>query len=342
MIEAMRWLGILIMAALEERRDLALENLALRQQLGVLKRRKGVPRLKSGDRVFWVVLSRIWAPWRNALHMVNGDTLVGWQRKGFRIYWTRISQRKVGGRPQASSEVRALIKRMATPNPYWGAPRIHGELFKLGIEISERTVSRLMPKYRKPHSQTWKAFLHNHVQDLVSVDFFTVSTVSFRVLFVFVVPVHHRRRVVHFKVTEHPTAGWTGQQMVEAFPEDTAPRYLLRDRDKIYGYDFRERIQGLSIEEVLSAPASPWQRAYVERLIGSVRRDCLDHVIVLGEVHLRRILKSYLEYYHRSRTHLGLGKDTPEPRAIQPPGRGVIVELPQVGGLHHRYERRGA
>ncbi len=268
MIEAMRWLGILIMAALEERRDLALENLALRQQLGVLKRRKGVPRLKKGDRVFWVVLSRIWAPWRKALHMVNADTVVSWQRKGFRIYWTRISQRKSGGRPQASSEVRALIKRMATANPYWGAPRIHGELLKLGLEISERTVSRLMPKCRKPPSQTWKAFLNNHVQDLVSVDFFTVPTVSFRVLFVFVVLVHHRRRVVHFNVTEHPTAGWTGQQMVEAFPEDTAPRYLLRDRDKIYGCAFHERIRGLSIADVLSAPASPWQQAHVERLIG--------------------------------------------------------------------------
>ncbi len=231
---------------------------------------------------------------------------------------------------------------MATANPYWGAPRIHGELLKLGIEISERTVSRLMPMDGKPPSQTWRAFLNNHVKDLVSVDFFTVPTVSFRVLFVFAVLSHHRRRVVHFNVTEHPTALWTGQQMVEAFPEDTAPRYLLRDRDKNYGYDFRQRIRGMRIEEVLSAPASPWQRALVERLIGSVRRDCLDHVIVLGEGHLRRILKSYLEYYHRSRTHLGLAKDAPDPRAVQPPKMGEIVELPQVGGLHHRYERRAA
>jgi transposase InsO family protein len=175
-------------------------------------------------------------------------------------------------------EVRALIKQMATANPYWGAPRIHGELLKLGIEISERTVSRLMPKSRKPPSQTWKAFLNNHVQNLVSIDFFTVPTATFRVLFVLVVLAHYRRRIVHFNVTEHPTAGWTGQQMVEAFPEDTAPRYLLRDRDRVYGGDFRERIQSPSMQEVLSAPASPWQRAYVERLIGSVRRDCLDHV----------------------------------------------------------------
>jgi len=171
---------------------------------------------------------------------------------------------------------------MAVANPYWGAPRIHGELLKLGIEISERTVSRLMPKYRKPPSQTWRAFLNNHVQDLVSIDFFTVPTVSFRVLFVFVVLAHDRRRIIHFNVTEHPTAAWTGQQMIEAIPEDTAPRYLLRDRDKIYGCEFHQRIQGMSMKEVLCAPASPWQRAYVERLIGSMRHDCLDHVIVLG------------------------------------------------------------
>ena len=186
-----------------------------------------------------------------------------------------------------------------------------------------------MPKSRKPPSQTWRAFLNNHVQDLVSVDFFTVPTVSFRVLFVFVVLAHHHRRVVHCNVTEHPTAKWTGQQMMEAFPEDTAPRYLLRDRDKIYGYDYRERIQSLRIEEVLSAPASPWQRAYVERLIGSVRRDCLDHVIVLGEGHLRKIIKSYLVYYHHSRTHLALSKDTPEPRTVR---RWEVSTIATSGG----------
>jgi len=231
---------------------------------------------------------------------------------------------------------------MAAANPLWGAPRIHGELLKLGIEISERTVSRLMPKRCKLPSQTWKAFSENHVNELVSIDFFTVPTATFRVLFVLVVLAHHRRRVVHFNVTEHPTELWTGQQMNEAFPEDTAPRYLLRDRDKIYGREFRQRVRSLSIEEVPSAPASPWQRAYVERLIGSIRRDCLDHVVVLGEGHLRKILKSHLEYYHRTRTHLGLGKDTPEPRAIQPSHVEEIVELPQVGGLHHRYVRQGA
>jgi len=241
-----------------------------------------------------------------------------------------------------SRERRDLVHQMAEANPLWGAPRIHGELMKLGIEISERTVSRLMPKRRKPPSQTWRTFLENHANELISIDFFTVPTATFRVMFVLVVLSHRRRRVIHFNVTEHPSALWTGQQMVEAFPEATAPRYLLRDRDQIYGREFRERIQSMNIKEVLSAPASPWQRAYVERLIGSIRRECLDHVVILGERHLRAILKSYLDYYHRSRTHVALVKDTPEPRLVQPPELGGVVELPEVGGLHHRYERRAA
>jgi len=231
---------------------------------------------------------------------------------------------------------------MSEANPFWGAPRIHGELLKLGIEISERTVSRFMPKDRKPPSQTWKAFLNNHLKDLVSTDFFTVPTVTFRVLFVFVVLSHSRRRVVYFNVTEHPTALWTGQQIVQAFPEETAPRYLLRDQDKIYGDSFEERVSGMEIEEILTAHRSPWQSPFVERLIGSIRRDCLDHLIVLGEQHLRSILTSYLAYYHRSRTHLSLDKDAPEPRVVQSSKLGTVVELPEVGGLHHRYERRAA
>ncbi len=216
------------------------------------------------------------------------------------------------------------------------------ELLKLGIAVPERTVSRLMPKRRKPPSQTWRAFLNNHVLDLVSMDSFTVPTAPFRVMFVLVVLAYLRRPVIHFNVTEHPTAWWTGQQMVEAFPEDTAPRYLLRDRGKIYGCDFRERIRSLSIEEVLSGPASPSQRAYVERLIDSICRDWLDHVIILGVRDPRTILRSYLEYYQESRTHLSLGKDPPFTRAVQPPEAGAVVEMAQAAGLHHRYERRAA
>ncbi len=231
---------------------------------------------------------------------------------------------------------------MAQANPQWGAPRIHGELLKLGIDISQRTVSRLMPRHKKPPSQTWKAFLNNRLKDLVSIDFFTVPTVPFKVLFVLVVLSHFRRRVVYFNVTDHPTASWTSQQIVQAFPEETAPRYLLRDRDKIYGDAFQERGSGMDIKEILTAPQSPWQSPYIERLIGSIGRDCLDHVIVLGRQPLRGTLTSYLAYYHRSRTHLSLDKDAPELRAVQPPQFGKVVELPEVGGLHHRYERRAA
>jgi putative transposase len=231
---------------------------------------------------------------------------------------------------------------MCRENPGWGAPRIHGELLKLGIEIGESSVSKYMVSCRKPPSQTWRTFLENHLTQLVSIDFFTVPTIRFHVLYVFLILAHDRRRILHFNVTAHPTAEWTGQQLREAFPFDQFPRYLLRDRDAIFGNDFRKQLRDLGIHEVLSTPRSPWQRAYVERVIGSTRRECLDHVIVFPESSLRRTLASYFDYYHRSKTHLSLGKDTPEPRPIQPPEIGSVVAVPQVGGLHHRYERRAA
>src|SRR5881397_3153692 len=231
---------------------------------------------------------------------------------------------------------------MATANLLWGAPRIHGELLKLGIDVAERTVSRLLPKRRIPPSQTWRTFLANHVRDLVSHDFFTVPTVRLRVLFVLVVLAHHRRRVVHFNVTEHPTAHWTAQQIVDTFPDDSAPLYLLRDRDTIYGHAFRQRVKGMGISEVLTAPLSPWQNPFAERLIGSIRRECLNHVLVLGESHLRRILTRYFSYYHRARTHLALDKDASDLRPVELPEAGRIVEIPEVGGLHHRYLRQAA
>ena len=231
---------------------------------------------------------------------------------------------------------------MGEANPLWGAPRIHGELGKLGIEVSERTVSRLLRRRRRPPSQTWRTFLTNHAASLVSLDFFTVPTLTGRVLFVLVVLAHHRRRIVHFRITEHPTAAWTAQQIIEAFPDDTAPRWLLRDRDAAFGDAFQRRVAGMGIREVMSSPSSPWQNPYVERLIGSIRRECLDHVIVLGERHLRRILAGYVGYYHESRTHLSLEKDAPVPRRVQALTEGAVIALPAVGGLHHRYERRAA
>jgi transposase InsO family protein len=231
---------------------------------------------------------------------------------------------------------------MSKANVIWGAPRIHGELLKLGIEVSQATVAKYMVKPSKPPSQTWRTFLENHVRQIVSVDFFVVPTVSFRILYVFLLRAHERRRVVHFNVTDHPTAEWTAQQLVQAFPYDTAPRYLLRDRDRIYGEFFRMQAANMEINEVLTAARSPWQSPYVERLIGSIRRECLDPIVVLGEESLRRTLRSYIEYYRDSRCHLALNKDSPEAREVQPPEKGAVVEIPKVGGLHHRYERRAA
>jgi putative transposase len=232
---------------------------------------------------------------------------------------------------------------MAAANPLWGASRIDGELLKLGIEVAERTVFRLIRKRRRtPPSQTWRTFLTNHTRDLVSVDFFTVPTARLRVLFVLVVLAHHRRRVLHLNVTEHPTAAWTAQQIVDAFPDATAPSYLLRDRDAIYGDSFRQRVKGMRIQGVLTAARSPWQNPFAERLIGSIRRDCLDHILVLSERHLRRILTRYLVYYHRTRTHLSLTKDAPDGRPIEPPELGRVVPIREVGRLHHRYVRRAA
>jgi putative transposase len=279
-------------------RQLALENLALRHQVAVYKRTVGRPRLRTADRLFWLGLTRVWAGWRQSLVFVTPDTVLRWQRRRFREYWTQLSGRTTGGRPSINAEIRALIARMAKANPLWGAPRIHGELLKLGIEVAERTVSRLMPRRRPQPSQTWRTFLDNHVRGLVSIDFFTVPTVRLRVLFVLVVLAHHRRRVVHFNVTEHPTAVWTAQQIVDAFPDDSAPAYLLRDRDQVYGQHFRHCVKGMGIDEVLTAAHSPWQNPFAERLIGSLRRECLNHVLVLGDAHLRRILGRYFEYYN--------------------------------------------
>jgi putative transposase len=231
---------------------------------------------------------------------------------------------------------------MGAANPLWGAPRIHGELGTLGIKVSERTVSRLLRRRRRPPSQTWRTFLTNHVASLVSLDFFTVPTLTGRVLFVLVRLSHHRRRIVHLAITEHPTAMWTAQQIIEAFPDDSAPRWLVRDRDAIYSDAFRCRVASMGITEVSSSPSSPWQNPYAERLIGSIRRECLDHVIVFNQMHLRRTLARYVSYYHGARTHLSLEKDSPTPRRTQVPAEGRVVAFAEVGGLHHRYERRVA
>ena len=267
--------------------------------------------------------------------------MIAWHRKGFRLYWTwksRLGRR----RPGLAREARELIRKLSLANALWGAPRIHGELLKLGIDLSQATVAKYMVRTRKPPSQTWRAFLNNHASQLASADFFVVPTVTFRLLFVFVVLSHRRRQVIHFNVTAHPSSEWTARQVAEAFPWDSAPRYLLHDRDSIYGDLFRQRVTAMGMREVLTAPRSPWQSPYVERLIGSIRRECLDHMMVFNEASLRRTLKSYFRYYACSRTHLSLAKDAPEERPIQPPEMGPVIELAEVGGLHHHYERRAA
>jgi hypothetical protein len=331
-----------LISVLQTQRVLAVENLALRHQLLVLQRTARKPRLRATDRALWVLFSRFWPGWRQSLGIVQPETVIRWHREGFRQYWRWTSRSKGSGRPRVPKEVRDLIHRMSEANALWGSPRIHGELRKLGIEISQAAVSKYMVRHRKPPSQNWRTFLENHAKDIVSIDFFTVPTLSFRVLFVLLVLSNKRRRVLHFNVTVSPTAAWAGQQIVEAFPWDTAPRYVLRDRDGIYGAEFVRRVEGMGIEEVPISARSPWQNPYVERVIGSIRRECLDHVIIFSERQLRRVLKGYFEYYHGSRTHLGLEKDCPTPRPIEPPDLGFVSADPMVGGLHHRYFRRAA
>ncbi len=323
--------------------ELGLENLALRHQLLVLSRSPKRPRLTPLDHYLWAWLSQVWAGWRTRLLLVQPSTVLQWHRAGFRLFWRWKSRPRKSGRKTIAPGIITLIRDMNRANPLWGAPRIHGELLKLGITLAQRTVANYMvPRARGPSPQNWKAFLRNHLGSMVSVDFFTVPTLTFQVLYAFIVLSHHRRRVLHFNVVERPSAGWTGQQLREAFAFTSPPKYLLRDRDGVYGLEFQGRAQALGLEEVRIAPRSPWQSPYVERLIGSVRRECLDHVIVLNQAHLYRLLRAYFAYYHRSRTHLGLNKDAPEPRPVQGPGQGKIVAVPQVGGLHHRYERLAA
>ena len=334
--------SIFLGALFKSQRQLALENLALRQQVAMLRQSVRRPRATPADKVFWILFSRYVDGWRSLLHILHPDTVVRWHRKGFRLYWRWKSRGPKPGRPAIDTSLRKLIRDMQASNIGWGAPRIHGELLKLGIEVSQATVSKYMLKSKKPPSQTWRTFLDNHADCLAAMDFFTVPTARFRVLYVFIVLSHDRRKVVYFNATEHPTADWTAQQLFEAFPFDSAPRYLLHDRDAIYGEKVKRRIRALEIEEVITAPRSPWQNGYVERVIGSICRECLEHVIVQNERHLKRILRDYFNYYHISRTHLSLDKNPPEPRAVEPAASGNIVALPRVGGLHHRYTRIAA
>jgi putative transposase len=323
------------------RAALHLEVLALRHQLEVLQRSQPRRlRLVQADRWLWTWLSRVWSAWRTALVIVKPETVMAWHRRGFRFVWTWKSRRRTG-RPTAPADLRALIRTMSQTNPFWGAPRIHGELLKLGMDVAQATVAKYMVRRRQPPSQTWRTFLGNHIGQVMAADFFVVPTATCRLLFVLVILAHERRRVVHVAVTDHPTAAWTAQQLREAFPWDRAPRYLIRDRDHAFD-GWTETAKTMGIDELLTAPRSPWQNAYAERFIGSARRECLDHVIVFSAPGLQRLMKLYCAYYEQSRTHLSLNKDAPIPRPIAAPGDGRVVAIPQVGGLHHRYERQAA
>jgi transposase InsO family protein len=313
------------------------ENAVLRHQLIVLRRKMhGRPRLTNNDRWFFIQLYRWFPSILQVLTIIRPETLVRWHRAGFCRYW-RWKSRPLGGRPQIETELRAQIRRMSVENPLWGAPRIHGELLKLGFEVAQSSVAKYMVKQRGPPSQGWRTFLRNHALDIAAMDLFVVPTIGFDLLYAFVIVRLDRRDLVWINVTTNPTAEWIARQITEAFPWDDAPKYLIRDRDRIYGAVVTRRLRAMGIRDKPTAPAAPWQNGFAERLIGSIRRECLDHIIVLGEANLRRILKSYADYYNSVRTHRSLDKDAPVSRPIQQ--TGIIRSHPILGGLHHHYVR---
>jgi len=316
-----------------------LENVALRHQLMVLQRSVRQPRLRRRNRVLWVCLARLWGRWRSSLVIVQPATVLAWHRRGFQLYWRWRSRSAPIGRPRIDPTVRTLIRDIARENPTWGRRRIQAELHLLGYDVAELTVAKYMHRPRPSLSPTWRSFLEAHLREIVAIDFFVVPTLTYRLLFAFIVLRHDRRELLHLNVTDHPTAAWTAQQIVETFPDETASRYLLRDRDAIYGDAFVRRVDRMGMHQVLIAPRAPWQNPFAERVIGSIRRECLDHFVVLNERHLRRLLRAYLTYYNTTRPHQALGNNSPLAREVQPPARGRIIALPALGGLHHRYQR---
>ena len=342
MLRLLRLLSTLPFRFFCSRRDLVLENLALRQQLIVLTRRRPQPRFSARDRLFWVTLRRFWRGWKQALILVQPETVVRWHRAGFKLYWTWLSRHRVqAGRKCISKELRELIFRMVAENSTWGAPRIHGELKMLGFDISERTVLRWMrktPRNSEP-AKRWATFLKNHREAIAAMDFFTVPTLTFGVLYCFFVIAHDRRRILHCNVTKHPTSVWVIQQLRETFPYDTAPRYLIFDRGANFNEEVISTVKSFGIQPKRTNFQSPWQNGVAERWIGTCRQDLLDHLVVVNERHLKRLMIEYLRYYHDDRTHLALAKGTPECRDAEenPIAGRTVVSFPRLGGLHHRY-----
>ena len=337
----MIWLFCFALAVLaspfKSKLRLEAENTVLRHQLIVLRRRPhGRVQLTNHDRLFFIQLYRWFPAILKDLTIIRPETLVRWHRAGFRCYW-RWKSRPRGGRPQIDTKLRGLVRRMSLENPLWGAPRIHGELLKLGFEIAQSSVAKYMVKRRRPPSQGWRTFLRNHAPDTAAMDLFVVPTIGFDLLYAFIIVRLDRRDLVWINVTANPTAEWVARQITEAFPWNEAPRYMIRDRDCIYGAVVTRRLRAMGIRDKSIAPASPWQNGFVERLIGSIRRECVDHIIVLGQAHLRGILKSYARYYNETRTHLALEKDAPVSRPVQ--RTGVVRSRAILGGLHHHYFR---
>jgi len=334
------WFGVFV-RLVRSRQILLLENLALRQQLAVFKRKHRRPTLASMDKLFWVLLCRLCKSWKNALIIVQPETVVRWHRAGFRLYWRLISRaRKSVGRKPVTPQIRELIFKLTAENPTWRAPRIHGELVMLGFEISERSISRWMRRApRDPDSvQRWLTFLRNHREAIAAMDFFAVPTITFGVLYGFFIIGHDRRRILHFNVTSHPTSAWIVQQLREAFPYQPATKFLILDHDSKYGLEVPAIIRSMNMTPVRTMVRCPWQNGVAERWVGSCRRELLDQVIPINESHLRRLLREYIRYYHDDRTHLALGKGTPN-RRTRANRSGTVISLPRVGGLHHRYER---
>ena len=337
MLDLCRLIAGIVTDLLRSRAALEAELLVLRQQINVL-RRTAPKRLCFGtiDRPILAAACRSYPRAYDALAIVRPDTVIRWHRAGFRLYW-RWKSRCRRGRPTIPLEIRRLIRQMSIENPLWGAPRIHGELLKLGIDIGQTSVAKYMTRRRGPPSQGWKTFLRNHADGIAAMDLFVVPTISFRLLYGLLIMMHGRRQILWLGVTAHPTAEWIANQFTEAIGWEQAPRYLIRDRDAAYGEVFIRRIQAMSIRDRPTSPRSPWQNGYAERLIGSIRRECVDHVVVFGESHLQHLLLSYMNYYNEVRTHLSLNKDSPISRAADTAGR--IIVHPVLGGLHHQYAR---
>ena len=337
MLAILHALGMVVADLFKSQCRLAAENLLLRHQLTIALRR-APPRFRlfGSDRALLAWITRLWPSLLGAVQVVQPETVLRWHRAGYRAFW-RWKSRNRAGRPRIDRGLRDLIRRMSRENPVWGAPRIHGELLMLGSDVAQSTVSKYMVRGETPPSQNWKTFLRNHAEAIAAIDMCAVPTLTFERLFAFLVLGHGRRQLLWFEVTRHPTAEWLARQITEAFPWTSAPAYLVRDNDRAYGHVFKARVRAMGIRDRPISPGPPWQNGIAERFIGTLRRECLDHMVIFSEMHLRRILSAYAAYYNQARTHLALEKDVPLHRAVQ--RAGAIVAMPILAGLHHQYVR---